>query len=347
MGVCDSTFREDRNYNKEDKVHFRLDLDKKSFYPGELITGRFIFSLKENSPIRIFTDPTAIFTLKEMYQWYFSSGGRKTTRHQNEDERILTQSKITFNQFINADLSSFITIPFSFQLPANGIHPTLHFNEKSFVAHYFTVEFPSINAKKSEIIAIKNTIYYTLDNYLYRSPATAQLNTDKHRGFANKGNLSCTLTLPKNVFSYSEQIPFTIDLNISHLDMEVGSLLVTLKAIGKYNDDEDNSKVVGEKIIKINEKRFPIDKSQKIIKLTDSLCIPIDSKYFLPKIYKLIDADKDDNPDNNLQGKIIAQPSYYGLLSCQYEVNLKIEMNTTFTTDEEFSIPIDLYEPYP
>ena len=46
-------------------------------------------------------------------------------------------------------------------------------------------------------------------------------------------------------------------------------------------------------------------------------------------------------------GIIKLYPSCYGgLLSCEYYIKIKFEMDTLFSTDSTFSISVDFYEPF-
>ena len=63
------------------------------------------------------------------------------------------------------------------------------------------------------------------------------------------------------------------------------------------------------------------------------------------QIYLLLDNNKKNNIKNI--GNFRLYPSCYGgFLSCEYYIKIKFEMDTLFSTDPTFSIPVDFYEPF-
>ena len=72
-------------------------------------------------------------------------------------------------KFEGNSLTNGMTVPFEFQIPKNA-YPTCIFEENCYVRHILNFDFSSIELKKSAIIIIKNSKYYSAFNELYKSP---------------------------------------------------------------------------------------------------------------------------------------------------------------------------------
>ena len=140
----------------------------------------------------------------------------------NEEEVLLLlfNQKVTFPNFEGSNLMNEVKIPFQLQVPQKA-YPTCIFSQSDFVRHYLTVEFPSIEAKRTVIIVIKNTSYFYKENKLLLSPAIHFREIKKKNFFAEKGSYTASLKLPTNIFSYDQKIPFEIDIDVTNLIFEI------------------------------------------------------------------------------------------------------------------------------
>lgn len=349
MGICESENKEMEEFNNEKNIHMEIKLDRIVFFPGEVLSGKIILSPKDTISIKNLVNTTVNFTIMEIHQYkYTKSGGHNSHASSiiNNQKFIPFKTSLNFTQYQNADLTQGLTIPFSVQLPIN-IYPTVgNAGSKSnnFVKHFLAADFPSIEAKKSEAIVIKNIPYYSPENGLFRSPAVATLNTTKHNFLVNKGKLSCVLTLPKNSFSYEEIIPFTVDLDLSLLEMKVTEIIVKIDRVLNKNDESNHEKAITCSNKLIAEKHIPIDQNLKQIKLSDNISFPNYSENFPKTLYELLEKHRTAEVLQNSKG--LFPSCYHGLISVQYQVTVQLVMDATFTSSEELSIPIDFYMPY-
>ena len=133
--------------------------------------------------------------------------------------------------FQNANVSTVLKIPFTVQIPLR-IYPSCLFGSNTFVKHYLCVDFPSIGAKKTSIIVIKNPPYFSHYNHLYQAPAMCYKEMKKHKIIFSQGSFVASVRLPKNAFKYEEPIPFEIDIDMTKLAISVKIMLFGASSLG-------------------------------------------------------------------------------------------------------------------
>ena len=91
------------------------------------------------------------------------------------NNKLSKQEKIYFTYPLNlfayngANLYAGVNINFFVNLPKE-CSSSCFIDNNTYIKHFILIDFPTIRAKKSEAIIIKNTKYYTLENKLYKTP---------------------------------------------------------------------------------------------------------------------------------------------------------------------------------
>ena len=213
--------------------------------------------------------------------------------------------------------------------------------------HYLIYDFLLIKAKKTVVIVIKNNLYFSNYNGLLKAPAIFYKEETKHKFiFFNNGTFYAKANLIKNIFAYNENIPFLIDIDCTKLSLRIKSLRVCIKRRERKNYLSDCRKVRSEKETEIVSKTIDLTKGEKIFHIEDTIQIPNSPQDLNPsKVYVVLDNDKRKYREKFKNIKLF--PSCFnGLLSCEYYLKIIFEMDTWFSTNEEFKILIDLYEPF-
>ena len=126
------------------------------------------------------------------------------------------------NLFVGININFFVLLP-------TECRSSCIIDDNTYIKHFIVIDFPSIRAKKSEPIIIKNNKYYSLENKLYKSPTIAKLETSKHKyAIFNKGEIKASLTLAKNSFKYNENIYFIMEIDCTKLSISVSGVLLSL-----------------------------------------------------------------------------------------------------------------------
>ena len=144
-----------------------------------------------------------------------------------EENIPLLTVPMNFSNFQNANIMNTVKIPFQIQIPLNS-YPSLIFGSTSFVKHYLCIDFPSIQAKKTVIVVIKNNAHFNTFNGLLQQPAVCYKEATKHKLFFSQGSYNATLKLPRNSFTYDEMIPFEIDIDCSKLAIDIKGIKISI-----------------------------------------------------------------------------------------------------------------------
>ena len=227
-------FESDKKYNIENNVSMTIELNKTCYSGGEFVNGSIILRPKEGLQQTLLSSTYATLYLNENFFYTYTedefvpSKNRKefVTKEAEEDINLLT-IPLNFSNFQNANIMSTVTIPFQFQLPLT-IYPSLIFSSNSYVKHYLCIDFPSIRAKKTVIIIIKNNSHFSTYNGLLQQPAVCFKETTKHKLFVSQGSFTCSLKLPRNSFTYDEMIPFEIDIDCSKLSLTIKGIRISI-----------------------------------------------------------------------------------------------------------------------
>ena len=185
-------FETDTKYNVEKSVSMTIELNKTCYSPGEYVNGTIILKPKEGLQNTLLTSPFATLYLTEYFYYTYLEDefnpktGRKELNSKVAEENVpLLEIPLNFTNFQNANIMSTISIPFQIQIPQN-IYPSLIFDNNSYVKHYLSIDFPSILAKKTVIIIIKNNVFFSTYNNRFQQPAVAYKETTKHKLFVSQ-----------------------------------------------------------------------------------------------------------------------------------------------------------------
>ena len=277
------------------------------------------------------------------YQINDNNSDHNNNREVEEKEEITIFSlNLNFSNYRGANLMQGVNIPFSIQI--TNCYPTCIFNYRDYVRHFFTIEFPSIQAKKTAIIIIKNNQNFNVGNGLYKSPAIEIKEKEKHKCLCAKGKFAAVLQLQKNVFFYDEQIPFELTIDCSQLSIDIKGVEISLLRTENENIKNNYKRSRNTFSRKINSNKINLLKGQPKYIIKDVIQFPLLADFNPIQIYKTLDI----GPINfDILKKIHLAPSCLGgLLSVQYYFNVKIFVDSIFSSDEKLSIPIDFYVPF-
>ena len=323
-------------YNKEKFFTVNIELKKTCFFKGEIIKGKFTIKTKDTIKKSVLNCTiAATATLLEVHNYKFNEGGFDTT-----EEFILFKYPVNIPQFTTNNILDGVTVPFEFQISQNA-YPSCIFGMDSYIRHILIFDFPTIETKKSTVIIIKNSQYFTEFNELYKAPAEVTLKTSKHKyAIFYMGEFICTLKLLKNAFGYNESIPFVIDIDCSTLKIKINKVYISLKQKVCKNSKTNHKQILSKTEKTIISKAFSLLKEKDKYHLEEVLKLPTGNPN---EIYKKLDSD------NRCYGEkfkdILLSPSCYdGLITCEYYFKILLETDTLFSTDEFLIMPIDFYE---
>ena len=337
-------------YNYDSQVALTVSLSKICYSKGETIAGSMFLKTKPYLQETVLFNPQATVSLIE----YQHSGEPETdfdiysdtstsNSQKPKKEKIYFTYPLDLYAYNGANLLIGVNINFFVKLP-NECVSSCFIDSNTYIKHFIVINFPSIKAKKSEPIIIKNTKHYSFENKLYKSPVIGKLETSKHKyAIFNMGQIKASLTLPKNSYKYKETLYFIMEIDCSKLSIDVSgvniSLNVHLKTIGNTptgkNDNNNNLKS-----IEIAKKKIDVKKGQKSYYIDDFIKLP-DNTYNPEFLYKKYDEKKKLKFDNDF---FLYQSCYEEILNCYYTINAMIEINSMFSTNEFIEIPIDFYE---
>ena len=342
-------FESDKEYNFENSISMSIELGKTCFSPGELVKGGIILKPKSGNVLNYLQTPSAFLSITENALYTYTEEERDP--HSNTRRYVTKSAKekipilnipLDLSIYNNTEIVDTLKFNFTFQIPLR-IYPSCFFGSNTYVKHYLTVDFPSISARKSLIIVIKNPPYFSVYNHLYQSPAMSYKEMKKSKLFFSQGYFIASIKIPKNAFAYDEVIPFEIDIDLTKLTMDIKYIKVAIRRISKKNLQYDHNKTYHKETRDIAFKNLEFNKSERRIKINDIIEIDVDKN---PKniYYKL---DNDNRRVNQKFSGIYLYPTCNGgLLSVEYFLKMEIVMDTFWSTNEEFLIPIDLFEPF-
>ena len=291
-----------------------------------------------------------IFINEKHYYEFFDNlddNNKNITYYRNkseEENKSILYMQMDFSNFKGANLLTGVNIPFQIQVPPNA-YPSCSFDNNAYVKHFFVCDFPSIQAKKTIEIIIKNNIYFSQFNGLLKTPTIYNKEITKHKfGLFNSGSFAVSITIPKNIFSYSENIPFVIDIDCPNLSLLIKGINISIYRIYRKNYQKDHNIVRSEYKTFITSKELPLMKGEQMYHLDDIISLP-DSELNPKKNYKILDEDNRKHDEKFKNYKLF--PSCYGgLLSCEYYIKFIFEIDSFFSSNEEFDLPLDFYEPF-
>ena len=342
-------FETDKKYNIEKYVSMTIQLNKTCYSPGEYLNGTIILKPKEGLQKPLLQDTNATLYLTEFFYYkYFEEEFDHVQKRKKNVSKVAEESiplitlPMNFSNFYNANIINTVNIPFQIQIPMN-CYPSCIFDSTTYVKHYLAIDFPSIMAKKTEIIVIKNNSYFSKYNGLLQEPAICYKETTKRKLFISQGSFNATLKLPRNLFTYDEMIPFEVDVDATKLSIDIKAIRISINRNQKRNYQRNHNEARGQNKKECVTKTIPLPKGQKKHHIEDVIQLKPEVN---PKdTYKLLDTDKRKYSEK-YDGIRLSPSCYGGLLSCEYYIKMVLEMDTMLSTDEDIRIPIDLYEPF-
>ena len=342
-------FESDREYNYDNAISMEIELGKTCFSPGEYVKGVIILKPKSGNGINYLQNPTAflsitenaLYTYSEQEYDYHSNTKRYVNKTAKEKIPILN-IPLDLSMYNNTEIVDTIRLHFTFQIPLR-IYPSCFFGSNTYIKHYLSIEFPSISAKKSLIIVIKNPPYFSVYNRLYQSPVMTYKEMKKSKLIFSQGSFIASVKIPKNAFTYGEVIPFEIDLDLTKLTMNIKYIKVSLRRDSHKNLQYDHTKSYQKDTKEIAVKYCEFNIGLRKVKIIDSIEIDVDKN---PKnVYHKLDNDN-RKVSQKFNGIYLYPTCFGGLLSVEYFFKVEIIMDTFWTTNEDFLIPIDLFEPF-
>ena len=338
--IIDSTYDFEKNnkkYNNEKNFTITIELEKTCYFKGEYIKGNIILKPKDVIKKSLLLCPIiANATLEEIqsYKYYEIS---KDSITENE---ILFKYPMNIPIFNSKNIVEGMKIPFEYQIPHNA-YPSCIFEDNSYVRHILIFDFSSIEAKKSIVIIIKNSQYFSAFNDLFKSPKEVNKKVTKHKyAIFNIGYISTTVKLEKNVFGYDEVIPLQIEIDCPDLKMKIENIdLFIYLSVSKNNKgDHKKSQMKSEK--KIFSKIISLKKKMQKYHLEDIIELPKGNPH---EVYNQLDNDTRKYSEK-FKNIYLYPCCYEGLISCEYYIKVIFETDTLFSTNESLTIPIDFYE---
>ena len=327
----------DPTYNSEIYTSIKIKLNKICYYPSEFITGQITLSSGPRIETH-FSDPSINFTITQFQKYKY---GEDSFISQNDD--VLIKS-IYFNEYTGANLSANLNIPFSIQLPEN-IAPTCLIRSTDYCKHYLTVNIPSIQAKKTLIIIIKNNKNFLNENKLTKSPTTTFLEKRKKSFLVNKGRIAGFLKIPKNSFNFNEEIPLEITLDCSEFDLKVQGIKISIiRKIKVF--DQKQSHVLAREFCTVSSKQHLFNENQECYVINESIKFLNSSEnksVYPPAVYQLIEQQNQNDLINKIHNYTLCPVTKEGRIHIGYYLNVKILIDTLLTFDESLEIPINFY----
>ena len=355
---------------KEQDVTITININKKCYSQGENITGFVFLRSNPGSNKTEWINPTGRVTLWESHRYIYEDvifdetkvnfhihdigndednnksivddGYRKVKKEEKKSLELFSKY-LDLSKYNRANLLNGVQIPFSFKIPK--CHPTCYFNDEDYVSHFLYFHFSNIDEEKSIYIVIKNSQNYTVENKLYKSPAIEDTTKYKNNLFFKRGHFTASLTLPKNSFGYDDNIPFELNIDCSQLSVNMKGVEFFLLRIEKKNEKEDESKIRSEIKKQTSIKKYKFDKGQPKYLVKDYIQFPIIDDFYPIKLYDILDRDP-FYLDKNKKKILLAPACIGGLLSVDYFIVVEFKIDSIFSKDESFRMPIDFYVPY-
>ena len=329
-------------YNNEKNLSINIESNKVCYFPGEIMSGTITLFPLLQSFEKVMANPKLNITITEFkYYSYSKRSGKHSTTVTRKEEKNIVNTSIDFGALVTPDYSAGFKVPFSIQIP-NDAYPSLFFY-RAYVKHYFIVELPELNAKRTKMIVIKNNFPNNVDNTLLRNMIEENKEYKKSKLFFNKGSCLLNIKMPKNHFFYNEKIPLEINLDCSNLKMEIKSIRISLLRKTRKNVSNDYSNINKSDEEKINQKKFDLEKGLGNYHISDFIEFPTTSDYksvYPPNVYSSFEEHGLLEINDSKFEYQLYPSTFNGLVSVDYFIDLKIYFDSSLTYDEEFRVPI-------
>ena len=326
-----------KKYNLSTFFKIEIKLEKTCYFRGELIKGKMkIVPQDIVKKSLLLSSIIGNVILQEIYNYRFSSNGSNIS-----ESNILFKYPLELPKFDGDKIITGVEIPFEYPVPKDS-YPSVIIDAYSYVRHILIFDFPNIEAKKSVLIIIKNDQYFTGINGLYRSPAEAKISTCKHKyAIFYMGELSAVLKLFKNVYSYEESIPITLEIDCTNLSITIQNVFISIFVLIRKNNKQDHNKIDSKIEKVVLEKFLPLQGTKKKYHIEDIIQLP--KKDNPHAIYKQLDLDERIY-SQKFKNVTLLPSCHKGLISCEYHIKMMLETDTLFSTNEFTTLLVDLYE---
>ena len=356
MGT-DYEFERDVQYNYHKNILMTLEINKTCYSIGETIQGNLLLYPKNDSYQTQLINPYIEVKLREMHYYQYSRNEETVNKNkinrqitEEDEENIIIFSKVISLPDYNGKNISLdgLNIPFEVKIPQN-VYPSCIFESSAFVRHFFSITFPFIEAKKTVVIVIKNDAHFSNNNGLLKSPTILQKEIEKHELiYVNSGSFKFKITLPKNIFIYSEEVPFIIEIESENLSFSIKGVEISLYRTIRYNEHYNHKIYRFRDNMELSRKYIYLTKGGKHLHVEDNIKLPITPDKFNPiTVYSLLDNERKDYKYREKYEYIKIYPACYGgLITCNYFIKFIFDMGSWFTTNEEFIILLDFYDKF-
>ena len=350
-------FEKDKKYNFESNISMKLEINKICYSKGEKIKGSIFLQPKENIFQTKLISPYIEIKIVEKHYYLYEKNSSNNTNintqihdtYVEEENKIILSEKLFLQNYKDINISmNGLKIPFEIKIPQIA-YPSCDFHTDAFVRHFLNINFPSIEAKKTRPIFIKNNIFFSSDNGRLKKPIFIQkeITLQKYIIF-NAGSFKFSLTIPKNTFTYEEIIPFLIDIDCLNFSINIKGIKVSIYRIYYLNSPQNHKIKIKRTKDELINKYISIIKGEKIIHIEDYIKLPISPEELNPhSIYFLLDNKMKNYKYREIYENIKLCPCCYdGLLSCNYFIEFEFDIDSWFSKNENLIIPLDFYEKF-
>ena len=317
MGATDSAFT------------LKINLQKTSFIPGEIINGSFNFDFKDEEKKLNFQNNKVTISILSL---------ESTHKHSKKLEYILTAETLSIPQLFEINENPNIKIPFQIKIPINA-NPSFEWyrsndNKYAYLRNFLKIEIPEIKTEKSIFIIIKKI----------STPLNSSLDLIEHshrKRFFSFDDITLNVKYNTNSFPLKSIIPFTFIADFSQSKYNIKAMQYTLKRKIKFFE-KDN--ILEEVIDELQQKRIQGNMTKE--QTENFVAYLCDSKEIYKNYYKdkSINIDLKPNEIINLMPNIKAN-----LFECEYYIKVKaITDKFLFSSINPPSmyVPLDVFQPY-
>ena len=263
-------------FNNDKQLPIHIEINKVCYFPEETISGTItlcptleVFDPLSNKPeLNIILDEYQCYT-------YTTGTGNKKKVHHTYNKNSLINTKLNFKEFMTAELSPEIKVPFSVKIPKLS-YPTLLLNNNDFVRHYFTIDLPQCNAKRTKVIIIRNVFPNELNKNI-----EIKKDFSKSKLLSNKGSFSVNVKMDKNFYFYEELVPFEMEIDCSKLDekLKLKTVKILLVRRKRKNYSKELTKERYSRQKEIYTKEINLEKGLTNYTITDLVNFPTEVRY--------------------------------------------------------------------
>ena len=329
---------EENNKKYALETFFQIDitLEKTCYSKGEMIKGKIKIIPKDVvKKSYLLSNTIGNVILQECYNYRTTPKGKDIT-----EENILFKYPTDIPKFDGNKIIEGTEMAFEYPVPKDA-YPSVIIDNNCYVRHILIFDFPSIEAKKSTLIIVKNDQYFNSINNLYKAPAEATITTCKHKfAIFYKGEVKSKIKLFKNAFAYNESIPFTLEIDCSNLTINITKVHISILLNIRFNNKLDHKIPILKTEKLILEKSISLNEEQRNFNLEDIIQLPDKNP---GDIYRRLDSN-DSKYSKKFKNVYLYPCCYNGLISCEYYIKMTLETDTLFSTNEFTTIQLDFYE---